>query len=64
MKNNSRMFTYIISILGSFIMIFNLKKNYIDEVWNYFFVLLIFMLNGNEFIKFLKEKKTKNEKNR
>jgi hypothetical protein len=62
MKNNSRMFTYIISILGSFIMIFNLKKNYIDEVWDYFFVLLIFMLNGNEFIKFLKEKK--NEKNR
>jgi putative Mn2+ efflux pump MntP len=64
MKNKSKLFTFIMTLLGSSFMLINLKKNYCDEVWNYFFVLLIFMLNGNEFIKFLKEKKNENEKNR
>jgi hypothetical protein len=60
MKNSSKLFTFIMTLLGSSFMIINLKKHYFDEVWDYFFVLLIFMLNGNEFIKFLKERK--NEK--
>lgn len=44
-------------------MLINLKKHYCDEVWDYFFVLLIFMVNGNEFIKFLKERKHKKRSN-
>ncbi len=62
MKNNSKLFAFIMTLFGSSFMLINLKKHYCDEAWNYFFVLLIFMLNGNEFIKFLKERK--NEKNR
>jgi|LakMenE01Jun11ns_1017448.scaffolds.fasta_scaffold7565361_2 hypothetical protein len=61
MKNYSKTLTFLINIIGSLFMIINLKKHYFDEVWNYFFVLIIFMLNVNEFIKFLKERK--NEKN-
>lgn len=61
MKTNTRTFTYILTIIGSGFMILNLKKRYVDEVWDYFFVLLIFMLNGNELGKYLKEKK--DEKN-
>ena len=62
MKNNSKLSTFIMTLIGSSFMLINLKKQYYDEAWDYFFVLLIFMLNGNEFIKFLKERK--DEKNR
>jgi uncharacterized membrane protein len=44
-------------MIGSFVMILNLKKHYIDEIWDYYFVLLIFMLNSYELSKYLKEKK-------
>jgi hypothetical protein len=59
MRNNSKLSTFIITLIGSSFMLINLKKHYCDEVWDYFFVLLIFMVNGNEFIKFLKERKHK-----
>ena len=57
MKSNTSTFTYIITIIGSAIMILNLKKHYIGEMWDHFFVLLIFILNSSELSKYLKEKK-------
>ena len=61
MKNSSVKFTYIFTIIGTVFLSINLKKNYLDGIWDYFFVIIIFMLNLNEFIKNFKSKK--DEKN-
>ena len=66
MKINSKLFTLILTVVGSLFLIINLKKNYFDSIWDYFFSLQIFILNSIEFNKYLKEiknlKKTSNEK--
>ena len=61
MNTNSRTFTYIFTVIGSGFMILNLKKHYVDDIWDYFFVLVIFMLNIRELSKYIREKKV--EKN-
>jgi hypothetical protein len=61
MKINSRLFTFIITIIGGIFLMINLKINFFDSVWDYFFAIQIFVLNSYEFVKFLKLKK--NEKN-
>lgn len=61
MKHNSRLFTFIITIIGGIFLMINLKINFFDSVWDYFFAIQIFVLNSYEFVKFLKLKK--NEKN-
>lgn len=62
MKYNTKVSTFILTIIGSLFLLINLKKEYFDEVWDYFFVIIIFMSNANEYIKLLKERK--DEKNR
>ena len=57
MKNNPRLFTYVVTIIGCAYLLVNLKKHFFDPVWDYFCILLIFILNGTDFIKYLKEKK-------
>ncbi|MDR7209779.1 hypothetical protein [Flavobacterium piscis] len=61
MKKNSSLFTFILSVFCSAFLYFNLKKLIVDEIWNDFSVLLIFISNGFEIIKKIKNKK--NEEN-
>lgn len=57
--NKSRLITYLITIIGGAFLMINLKKNFFDPIWDYFFAIQIFMLNFSELFKFLKEEKRK-----
>lgn len=47
----SSLFTNIITVMGAFFLMFNLKKEWVDSIWNNFFVLQIFILNAIELQK-------------
>lgn len=64
MNNNFKAFSYVITVIGSAFLMLNLKMQFADAMWNYFFSIQIFIFNFSLLIgsskEVLKNKNTKN----
>jgi hypothetical protein len=45
MKNDSNLYTSLITTVLVMFLVINLKQSIFDELWNYFSALIVFMLN-------------------
>lgn len=55
MDFNFKIISHIIAVIGSAFLMFNLKMQFADDMWNYFFSIQIFMFNFSLSISSLKE---------
>lgn len=55
------LFTNIITVVGAAFLMLNLKKEWVDPMWNGFFVIQIFILNAIELQKNYKNWKNNKE---
>lgn len=58
----SSLFTNIITVIGAFFLMFNLKKEWFEPIWNTFFVIQILFLNAVELQKNIKNYKNNKPK--
>jgi hypothetical protein len=57
MKNDSNLYTSLITTVLVMFLVINLKQSIFDELWNYFSALIVFMLNFSTVITILRNKR-------